>query len=505
MSESDPSREATDAPGRVSRPRRSTLLLALLAGAGGGWAVRPPGDLSPPTAETPPLLVRTFELQRRGRPLIGIDLNGNANAIDPEWTRLAAPTKDGAVQLFDVASGEPVGPPLDGGFRGTPVFLGGPFTFTFTSNGRLLVWNYGNKVVVWQVHSREILLKQEIDDLKAGVSVAPGGRFLAWSTDKSTVVWDTSSRSVSTRLEGRLCGFSPDGRLLALAGSLWDYEYARLLTRPAGGSIWDLERGQPLVENLGGLCQGFSPDGRYVVVESTTGTALWDVSGLRALPAFRRLSDRVRRMIIDRPVWSANGRFLAFANGDFDVEVWDLEAVPPTHRILREREIRHGGRACSPWLLLSHDGGLLSDACWVTDLWDLSQPAPRRMLRTGLILGPPIITPAGSRPSVLSRDGRTLAYTWGSGRRLLGGGDAGFGLWDVARGRAVGPLVKVRDLARMQFSPDGSLLATSGWGPGADGKGGPFVQLWSVEALRADGARERPGSQPAGAGPDNVN
>jgi hypothetical protein len=184
--------------------------------------------------------------------------------------------------------------------------------------------------------------------------------------------------------------------------------------------------------------------------------------------------------------------FLAFANGDFDVEVWDLEAVPPTHRILQEREIRHWGRACSPWLLLSHDGGLLSDACWVTDLWDLSQPAPRRMLRTGLILGPPIIGPRG-RPSVLSRDGRTLAYTWGSG----GGGDAGFGLWDVARGRAAGPRIEVRDLARMQFSPDGRLLATSGWGPGADGKGGPFVQLWNAEALRAAGEGEMPDSPAA--------
>jgi hypothetical protein len=114
------------------------------------------------------------------------------------------------------------------------------------------------------------------------------------------------------------------------------------------------------------------------------------------------------------------------------------------------------------------------------------------MLRTGLILGPTIM---GRQPSVLSRDGRTLAYTWGSGSRLRDG-DAGFGLWDVARGRAAGPHIKVRDLAKMQFSPDGRLLATSGWGPGADGKGGPFVQLWSVDALRAAGEGAMPDPQP---------
>jgi WD40 repeat protein len=179
-----------------------------------------------------------------------------------------------------------------------------------------------------------------------------------------------------------------------------------LLAKPVGGSIWDLERGQPLVENLGGLCQGFSPDGRYVVVEGRTGTDLWDVAGGRALPAFRRLTDRVRRMIITRPVWSAGGRFLAFTNGDSEVEVWDLEAVPPTHRVLSEpeREQPRTRSTCWPSLLLSHDGGLLSDACMVTDLWDLSQPTSRRMLRTGYL--PTSLT---QNPSVLSRDGRTLA------------------------------------------------------------------------------------------------
>lgn len=486
MSRSSPPRETPGSPKRVGPVWRSAQLLAVLAGVGGGWTVGSTGELSAPADETSPFLVRTFELQRRGRPLIGNDLNTQAYAIDPEWTRLAAPAKDGKVQLYEVASGEPAGPPLDGGFGlGSQAFVGGPFTFAFTSNGKLFVWNWGKKVVVWQVDSRELLLKQEVDDLKAGVSVAPGGRFVAWSTDESTVVWDMSSRGVSTRL-GRTCDFSPDGRLLALAGSLWDYEYAQLLKKPVGGSIWDLERGQSLVESLGGLCQGFSPDGRYVVVESPTGTALWDVAGARALPVFRRLTDRVRRMIVTRPVWSASGRFLAFTNGDLEVEVWDLEAVPPTHRVLQEREKRRWSSVCAPRILLSHDGGLLSDACWVTDLWDLSQPTPRRMLRTGQIP----VSHSG-QPSVLSRDGRTLAYTWGSGR------DVGFGLWDVARGRAAGPRIKVRDLASMQISPDGRLLATSGWGPVAGGKDGPFVQLWNVEALRAAGEREMPDPQPA--------
>lgn len=502
MSGRGPLRGLPDSPKAGGRTWRSTLLFAVLAGAGGACAgVRLTGELSPPAADISPFLVRTFELRNQ-------DSNApaaRAFALDPEWTRLALPASDGTVRIINVASGESDGPPLDGGIRtGFMTFDYEPFTFTFTSTGKRLVWSFGKKVVAWQVESREILLEQEVDEVTAGVSVAPGGRFLAWSTDRSTVVWDMSSRGISTRLDGRLCGFSPDGRLLALAGSLWDYERGQPLKKPAGGSIWDLGRGQPLVEDLGGLCQGFSPDGRYVVVEGPAGTALWDVAGARALPAFRRLTDPVRGMIVTRPVWNADGRFLAFTNRGSGVEVWDLEAVPPTHRVLseaeREQPWTRGRCLPSPLtsLLLSHDGGLLSDACMVTDLWDLSRPTSRRMLRTGYL-------PASlaQEPSVLSRDGRTLAYTWGSGRHLLGGG--GFGLWDVASGRAAGPRIEVRDFARMQISPDGRLLATSGRGRGADGKSSFVVQLWNVDALRASGEGEIPDPPPAGAVTDRVN
>jgi len=109
------------------------------------------------------------------------------------------------------------------------------------------------------------------------------------------------------------------------------------------------------------------------------------------------------------------------------------------------------------------------------------------MLRTGRV-------PLAAGPSVMSRDGQTLAYAWGSGRRLHGGG--GFGVWDVASGRSAGPRVEVRHFGRMELSPDGRQLATAGLAPGPDGKDGFVVQLWSVEALRAAGEGMAP-AQPS--------
>ena len=68
------------------------------------------------------------------------------------------------------------------------------------------------------------------------------------------------------------------------------------------------------------------------------------------------------------------------------------------------------------------------------------------------------------------------------GRLLAVSADAGYTqLWDVARRRRVGPLLRDHefDVFNAEFSPDGHMLATSGF----DGK----VNLWDVESRRTLG------------------
>jgi hypothetical protein len=83
---------------------------------------------------------------------------------------------------------------------------------------------------------------------------------------------------------------------------------------------------------------------------------------------------------------------------------------------------------------------------------------------------------------VLSPDGRTLAYTWGTGGTFRG--DGGFALIDLENARPVGPAVEVKYMGAMEFSPDGKRLATVGWVPRRR-KRDYEVQIWNVEALRA--------------------
>jgi hypothetical protein len=66
-------------------------------------------------------------------------------------------------------------------------------------------------------------------------------------------------------------------------------------------------------------------------------------------------------------------------------------------------------------------------------------------------------------------------------------GGWGFALWDAARGRPLGPSIELGDPGSMEFSPDGRLLATVGYGPTASGKKAFVVQIWNVEAIRAAG------------------
>jgi len=453
---------------------------------------------SPPSRAPgqPEFLRTTMRLES----LVSVTPNEGRYDVSPDWTLLAAPKDDGTVLLFDPASGRPL-PSLEGGFGvGTLTYFRSDFSpgsyFGFSADGRFLVWQWGKKVVVWDVPAREVVLRRELEGLLGNgtVRVSPDGHLLAWSTSKGLTLWDVARGTAEDLPAKDVHAFSADGRLLALANVPPQSRVGFRDAIPSRKAIWDVGLKGPR-GTYEGLCLGFSPDGRFLLTTvwggMRGGIRIWDVG--TSTPRVLSPDEWAHAA-----AWSPEGRFLALLDSNLDAEVWDLQAEPPARRVLppirKKGSGGHWGRCVTfdgdgrrmdagerddPHLLLGPGGRFLCDSCLVTDVWVLSGETPELAVRAGLPRaarhGP------GSRPTgrpALSRDGRTLAYT----------SSQGLALWDVASGTPLGSPIKLDGPGAIEFSPDGALVAVAGGGRAPDGRKANVVQVWDVAAIRAAAA-----------------
>ena len=324
-------------------------------------------------------------------------------AFSPNGKLLASIGSGGTVRLWNPATGQAVGAPLQTGSGSR----GGVSAVAFSPNGKLLASASGNSgtVRVWNAITRRLVGTLLRDDLSGvyGLAFSPNSKLLASEDGDARVrFWNPVTRQpfgAPLQTHGGEIGvaFSPNGNLAAAGRKdtmrLWDPvtgHSAPLLTgshahgvyvvafSPTGkllasidgnGTVrlWNPVTRQPIGAPLqtGGGAQGgvwavaFSPHGKLLATADTDGTVrLWNPVTRQPVGApLRAISSQVRAYEV---AFSPDGKLLATAGTDGTVRLWDLVTGQPVGAAVRASNSQAGvnGVAFSPdSKLLASAGG----------------------------------------------------------------------------------------------------------------------------------------------------
>jgi eukaryotic-like serine/threonine-protein kinase len=371
-----------------------------------------------------------------------------AAAFSPDGKTIVTGSDDHTAQLWDAATGKPIGLHLQHGGEVISVAFGpdGKTILTGSQDGTARLWNAATGELIGS--------PIQLGDQVQAVAFSPDGKtFVTGRSDEIVQLWDVATlKPIGKTIQHqrlRSVVFSPDGKTILTGG------------QDGTARLWDAASGRPVgrpltIEGAGGVRSvAFSPDGNTVLAGSAAGTArLWDTATRVALSQSLRVHrDRVRAV-----VFSPDGKTFATGSTDKTTQLWDAA----TYRKIG-LPLQHQGPVVA--VAFSPDGTSLltvsSDS--TVRLWDatVDQPAVldfEHPVEVSFVrFGP---------------DGKTL---------LTGGFDGAARLWDAANGLPINSRLPHRgELFTVAFSPDGQSILSGG----RDGK----ARLWDVSTGRPRGS-----------------
>ena len=386
-------------------------------------------------------------------------------AFSPNGKLLASADADGTVRLWNPATGEAVGAPLQTGSGSQ----GGVSAVAFSPDGKLLASADGDGTMrLWNpATGRQVGAPIPVTNALNGVhgvAFSRGGTLLASAVGDGTVrLWDPATRRligapIQTGTGTGAVAFSPGGTLLAIGSG--------------DGTVrqWNPATGQPASPPIqtgsgpyGGVATvAFSPDGTLLASGDSDGTVrLWNPATRRPVAILHATSARSGGAVV---AFSPDGKRLAAGGGDNMVRLWN----PATGRLVAtlHASAYYGARAVA----FSHNGKLLASAGGdgTVRLWNPATGRALATLQTGT--GPN----TGVYGVAFSPDGKLLA---------AGCGDGTVRLWNPATRRPIATLhvVSVRfGTDAVAFTPDGKLLVT--------GSGDGTVRAWNPATRQPVGA-----------------
>jgi WD40 repeat protein/DNA-binding SARP family transcriptional activator len=236
-----------------------------------------------------------------------------AAVFSPDGRTLYTASYDGSVIAFDVGGARRLGQP----FRYTSLAGGLSTRSAVSPDGSLFALSPGpDRLALWRSATRALLapvLRGPAGDV-TGIAFSPDGRLVAAAGSRHAVLWDTTTKKIVRILPvgdhgAEAVAFSPDEHTLAIGradgiDALYDLRSGRQTGQFVGaGSIDDIE---------------FSPDGKLLASGSLTGTVtLWNVarrSKLRDLPG---------AILVYSVRFSPNGKLVAVGDSSGAAVLWD--------------------------------------------------------------------------------------------------------------------------------------------------------------------------------------